>query len=144
MATLEIFEPFTAAIHNGVHNLATATVKVALSNTAPLGTEDDLTDITQIADGGGYTQGGYTLTSVTSTQTSGVYTLEADDLQITATGAAINTFRYAVVYDDSSTSPADALIGYADNGSAIDLSDGESVTLVWNPANTIITHQQTP
>jgi hypothetical protein len=143
MADLNLFYPFFAAPFNGVHNLATATVKVALSNTAPTISDDALADITQIAAGGGYTAGGYTLAGVTSTQTTGVYTLGANNLTITATGAAIATWRYAVVYDDSATSPADALIGYLDNGSAVDLSDGESITITWSPTTTVYTHQAT-
>lgn len=143
MADLNLFEPFFAAPFNGVHDIANATLKVALSNTAPTITDDALADITQIADGGGYTAGGYTLASVTSTQTTGVYTMGASDLVITASGAAIATWRFAVVYDDSATSPADALIGYLDNGSAVDLSDGESITIDWTPADTIYTHQAT-
>jgi len=145
MADVVFFDAFKAAPFNGVHDLSTATVKVALSNTAPtVATDDALADITQIANGGGYTGGaggGYALSSVTSTQTSGVYTLGASDLTITATGAAIATWRYAVIYDDSATTPADALIGYLDNGSAVDLSDGESITIDWVPADTVFTMQ---
>jgi hypothetical protein len=141
MADVNVFYPFFAAPFNGVHDLATNTLKVALTNTAPNLTDSTLSQITQIAAGGGYVAGGYTLASVTSTQTTGVYTLGADDLTITATGAAIATWRYAVVYDDTSTS--DNLIGYIDAGSAQDLSDGESTTITWSPTDTVLTMQAT-
>jgi hypothetical protein len=143
MADVVLFQPFYAAPFNGVHDLATNDVNVALTNTAPNATDDALADITQIADGGGYTAGGYTLSSKTSTQTTGVYTLGAANLTITATGASIATWRYAVIYDDGATSPADALIGYLDNGSAVDLADGESITITWAPATTVLTMQAT-
>jgi hypothetical protein len=149
MADVQFFDAFTAAPYNGVHNFGVpADVKIALSNTAPtVATDDALADITQIANGGGYTGGaggGYSLTSVTSTQTLGVYTLGAANLQITATGASISTFRYVVIYDNSATSPVDALVGFIDNGSGIDLADGESVTVTWTTANTVFTSQEAP
>ena len=48
---------------------------------------------------------------------------------ITATGGAIATHRYYVLYNDSATSPADALVGYLDYGSAVDLADTETMTI---------------
>jgi hypothetical protein len=140
MATLNLVNSFLAATYNGVHNFSTADVKVALSNVAPDAADTQLTDITEIATGGGYVAGGYSLDNVESTQTAGVYTLKADNEVITATGAAIATFRYIVVYDGSATN--DELVGWVDNGSTIDLSDGESITLTWAPTRTIITHQE--
>ena len=38
-------------------------------------------------------------------------------------------FRYAVLYNDTATSPADALIAWWDYGSAVTLNDGESLTV---------------
>jgi hypothetical protein len=38
-------------------------------------------------------------------------------------------FRYAILYNDTPTSPANPLLGYWDNGSAVDLADGNSFTV---------------
>jgi len=38
-------------------------------------------------------------------------------------------FRYAVLYNDTPSSPADPLLGYWDYGSALTLGNGETFTL---------------
>jgi len=72
-----------------------------LSNTAPTpATDDQLADITQIANGNGYTTGGATVTTSSSAQTSGVYKLVLADVVFTASGA-MGPFRYAILYNDT-------------------------------------------
>jgi hypothetical protein len=91
-----------------------------------------LADITQIANGGGYTGGaggGYTLDTVTLTESNGEAKVTIADEVITATGGAINTFRYLVLYNDTATAPADALVAYFDYGSALNLADTETLTV---------------
>jgi hypothetical protein len=127
MATITFFNAFFADAMNGEHDLATDTLKIALSNTAPSATDTTLADITEIAAANGYTSGGQALDNVTSTQSSGVHTLEADDEVFTATGGAMGTFRYAVLYNSTAS---DKLIGYWDNATAIDLATGETCTIV--------------
>jgi hypothetical protein len=46
------------------------------------------------------------------------------DITFTATGA-LGPFRYAVLYDDTPTSPLDPLIGWWDYGSSITLALNE-------------------
>jgi hypothetical protein len=129
-----VFDDFAEQVGKGVHNFASHTIKLALTNTAPVATTNTvLADITQIANGGGYTGGaggGYTLTGVSYTETGGTATFtHTDPFVITATGGAIATFRYVVYYNDSATSPADALIGYLDYGSALTLADTETLSI---------------
>jgi hypothetical protein len=108
-----------------VANLATDSFVVALTNTLPVNTNSVLADITQIA----YTNlSARTLTTASSSQTGGVYTLAFNDLVLTATGA-VATFRYAVIYDDTPTSPADPLVLWYDYGSSITMANGETFTL---------------
>lgn len=131
-STLTFYQDFKEQLGKGVHNLSAATLKLALTNAAPnVATHTVLADITQLSTGGGYTGGaggGLALTSVTYTETGGTGTLAAADLTFTATGGSVGPFRYAPLYNDSTTSPVDAVIGYWDYGSSITLADGESIT----------------
>lgn len=127
------YNDFVEQLGKANHNLSTGVLKVALTNTAPnVSTHVALADITQLSTGGGYTGGaggGMTLDSVTYTETGGVGSLAAADEVFIASGGSVGPFRYAVLYNDTTTSPADALIGYWDYGSSITLADGESFTL---------------
>lgn len=137
MATFNKFNSFVEALAEKVHNLGSDTLTVALTNSAPLATNTQLSNITQIS----YTniQNGTTtgrnLAGVTSSQTSGTYRLDANDLVLTATGT-VPTFRYVVLYNDTATN--DELIGWYDYGAAVDLLNGETFTITWD-ANGILT-----
>lgn len=114
MPTPVFFHSFIEAAMEKKHNLSSDTLKWVLSNTAPVAsTNTVLTDITQIANGSGYTTGGATWGSVTSTTSSGVYYLNGADVTWTASGT-MATFRYAVLYNDTATN--DELICYLDYG----------------------------
>jgi len=110
------FHCFPADAYNGLHNLGSHTLKLALTNTAPVVSNTVLTNITQIAAGGGYPTNGFTLTVASSSQTSGVYKLIINDYTFTATGTVAN-FRYAVLYN--STSATKPLMYYLDYGVTI-------------------------
>lgn len=133
MATFNKFHSFVEALAEKVHNLGSDTLTVALSNSAPVATYTQLSNITQIS----YTniQNGTTtgrnLAGVTSAQTSGSYKLDANDLVLTATGT-VPTFRYVVLYNDTATN--DELIGWYDYGAAVDLLNGETFTITWDAA----------
>jgi hypothetical protein len=126
MATPVKFHAFAEHVAEGVHNLATGQMVIALTNTAPTASTDDtLSDITQIS----YTNASSrNVTTTSSSQTSGTYSLVLVDLVITASGA-VGPFRYAVLYNDTPTSPADPLIQYYDYGSSITLANGETFTV---------------
>lgn len=126
MATFNKFNSFVEALAEGAHNLGSDTLTIALTNTAPAATNTVLTNITEIS----YTAlSSRVLTSVTSSQTSGTYTLDAADLVLTASGT-VPTFRYVVLYNDTATN--DELIGYYDYGSAVDLLNGETFTITFD------------
>jgi hypothetical protein len=127
------FEDFTEQLIRGVHDFEAHVFKVALTNTAPVATNTILGNITQIAAGSGYTTGGNT-TTVTLSETSGTTTIQGTEVVFTATGA-MGTFRYAVLYNDTPTSPVDPLIAWFDYGSAISLSNGETFTVRFNNAS---------
>lgn len=126
MAAFNKFDSFVEALAEKVHNLGADTLTVALTNTAPVAGNTVLANITEIS----YTNlSSRVLTSVTSSQTSGTYTLDAADLVLTASGT-VPTFRYVVLYNDTATS--DELIGYYDYGSAVDLLNGETFTITFD------------
>lgn len=142
-STFTFFHDFSEQVGLAVHNLGSHTYKAALSNTAPTAATDTiLANITQISAGGGYTAGaggGYALDGLTWSQSSNVSKLVITDEVITATGASVGPFRYVVVYNDSATSPADALVGYLDYGSALTLADTETFTLDFNATSGVLT-----
>lgn len=125
MAAFNKFNPFIEAVFEKQHNLASDAFKVYLSNELPLATDSVKSDIAEISSGGGYTPGGQAVTITASGQSGGNYTAAVNQtLTWTATGAGIASFRYAVMYND--TSASDLLVGYWDYGSSIAPADGET------------------
>ncbi len=138
MASFNKFNSFAEAVYEKVHNLGSDTIKVALTNSAPVNTNTQLSNITQIANGNGYTTGGTTATTSSSAQSSGTYKLVLADVVFTATGS-MGPFRYAVLYNDTATNKE--LIGWYDYGSAITLANvGETFTVDFDPTNGVLTH----
>jgi len=131
MATFVKYNQFAADLAGGVHDLIGTehTLKVMLSNAAPnVGTHAVRASAGELAAGNGYTSGGNDIQN-DGTATAGTTTVTAVDTTFTASGGAIGPFRYAIVYNDTPTSPADPLIGYYDYGSAVTLADGETLTV---------------
>lgn len=142
MATFNKIADF---VENAVEtmNLGTDQLAVALTNTAP-GSETTpptgdgagiLANLTEIS----YTNlSSRNLTTSSSSQTSGTYKLVLDDLTLTSSGGSTGPFRYIYIYNDTTTSPADALVGYYDYGSSITLNDGDSFTIDFDATNGVI------
>lgn len=131
MASFNKYQQFVEDLGNKVHDLVGTndTLKVALTNTAPnAATHAVLADITEISAGNGYSAGG-TDAQNDGTETGGTLTVTGVDVVFTASGGTIGPFRYAVLYNDTPTSPADPLIGWWDYGSSITLADGETFTV---------------
>lgn len=136
MATYNKFQSFVEAVAEKVHNLGSDTLKVALTNSAPVDTNTVLADITQIANGNGYTTGGTQATISASAQTAGTYKLTLADVVFTASGS-LGPFRYAVLYNDTATN--DELIAWIDYGSSITLNTGETFTVDFNASSGVLT-----
>lgn len=139
MVAFNKFQVFVENVAEKVHDLGADTLKIALSNTAPNATDATLSQITQITAQNGYSAGGTQATTSSSAQSSGTYKLVLNDVVFTASGGSIGPFRYAVLYNDTPTSPADPLIGYWDRGNSITLESGESVTIDLSAANGVLT-----
>jgi len=139
MAAFNKFNQFVEDLAEKVHNLGADTIKVLLTNTAPVAGNSVKAELTEIAAGNGYTAGGTQATIASSAQTSGTYKLVLSDVTFTAAGGAIGPFRYAVLYNDTPTAPADPLIGWYDYGSSITLTDGNSFLVDFDGTNGVLT-----
>lgn len=144
MAAFNKLNGFVEHLAKGYHgNLSSASLLVALTNTAPgsegtppTGAETTciLANLTQIT----YTNlSSRALTTASCVQTSGTLNLVLNDLVLTASGA-VGPFRYVYVYNSSSTTRTNALIGYYDYGSSISLANGETFTLDLDNVNGVL------
>ena len=138
MAAFNKFDVFAENVMEKVHNLASDTLKVMLSNTAPIAANSVLLDITEITPANGYSAGGSAATQSSSAQTSGTYKLVLADVTFTASGGSVGPFRYPVLYNDTPTSPADPLIGFWDYGVSLTLTDGNSFTVDFDPTTGVL------
>lgn len=131
MATYNKFQQFVEDQNNGVHDLASDQLVIALTNTLPVATNSVLANITEIA----YTNlSTRNISTISSTQTSGTYNLDLTDLTLTASGA-VATFRYVVIYNDTPTSPANPLIAWYDYGSAVTMANLETFLIDFDGVN---------
>jgi hypothetical protein len=137
------FNSFVEDVAEGVHNLQTGALTVALcaAANAPIATNTVLANLTQIS----YTNVVTTPSAsrviglTSSAQTTGTYKLVLPDMTITATGGAIAAFRYVVIYNDTPTSPADPLIAWLDYGADVTLATGESLLIDFDGTNGVFT-----
>jgi hypothetical protein len=134
MASFVKYQQFASDLAGKVHDLlgtggSTADVlKVMLSNAAPnVATHAVRADVTELSTGAGYTSGGEAATNV-GTASGGTVTVVGTDIVFTASGA-LGPFRYAILYNDTPSSPADPLIGYWDYTSSVTLASGETFTV---------------
>lgn len=138
MATYNKHNDYAEQVNKAVHNWSSHTFKAAFTNTAPVATNSVLADLTQITAAGGYTAGaggGLTLDTVTLTETTGTAKVTIADEVFTATGASVGPLRYVDIYNDSATTPADALVCWYDYGSSITLADTETFTIDFDATN---------
>ena len=125
MATYNKFQPWVEYLVEGV-NCGTDQFVVALSNTLPVNTNATLSQITEIS----YTNlSSRNLTTASSSQSGGTFSLDFNDLVLTASGS-VGPFQYVVIYDD--TVAGDPLVAWFDYGSSITMNNGDTFTLTFN------------
>ena len=127
------YNKFTPAVENLLEGVNagsdTWVLKLATAVNQSAGT------ITEVANGGGYTTGGVTLTIASATQSAGTYSLVFNtpaNPTWTASGGGF-TFQYVVLTD----STASANVGYWDYGSSQVVASGETVTVTLTTAFTV-------
>jgi len=132
MATYYKFQPWVEYLTEGV-NCDSDQFVVALTNTLPLNTYATLNQISEIS----YTNlSSRNLTTTSSSQTSGTFSLKLSNLTLTASGA-VGPFQYVVIYDDTVT--GDPLVAWFDYGSAITMQNGDTFTLTFDGTNGLFT-----
>lgn len=137
-ASITFYNSAKEYIGDGTIDLDTHTFKVLLTSSSytPSATTHTVkADVTnELSTANGYTAGGATLGSVTWTLSGATVTFDAADTTWTASGGSI-VARYAVIYDDTTTSPADALIAYIlldTTPTDVTTTTGNTLTLAWN------------
>lgn len=127
------FQPFVEAAMEGIHNLGSNQLKVALTNTAPSSANSVLTDISEIS----YTNcSTRNVATTASSQTSGTYKLVCTDLVLTASGT-VGPFRYVVLYNDTAASKN--LIAWYDYASSLTMGNGDTFTINFDNDGGVLT-----
>jgi len=129
-STYSKIQSFVELVAEKAHNLGSDTITIALcaAASAPVATNTVLANLTTISP---YTNlSTRVLTTASSSQTSGLYKLDFNDLVLTASGGAVSAFRYIVFYNDTASN--DELIGWHDYGSDLTLADGETLTITFD------------
>jgi hypothetical protein len=139
MATFNKFNQFVSDLAQKVHNLNSDTLKILLTNTAPLATSTIRSNLTEIAAGNGYTSGGVAAGFVSGSDTAGTYRLILSPASWTASGGSIGPFEFAVLYNSSTANGN--LIGWWDYGTTITLTNGNSFTVALDQTNGVLTLQ---
>lgn len=127
MASFVKVNSFVEALAEKTHNLGSDQLKIALTNTDPTASATNYAALTSpiaATNLSGATP--FNVTTSSSSQTGGTYSLVCADLTLTATGS-VGPFRYVVLYND--TAASDELIGYWDYGSSVTLASGETFTV---------------
>lgn len=146
VATTKIAD-FAEGAFEKQHDLSADTIMIALSNTAyaseasnPTATGNGiLANVTQVTDTN-YADSltvDKTLEGVTSVEAGGVWTFDANDFSISASGGAYATFQYIYIYNTTSVTPDDQLIVAIDLETPIALTDGSSININFNASGII-------
>jgi hypothetical protein len=115
-------------------------IALVTSAVAPTADTNTMADLTQIATGNGYTDGGYQLTpgatdfdSITEDDTNDLGKIQVKDVVWNASGGTIpasgNGARYAVLTDDNATVANRLVLAYWDLVSDRSVSSGQTLTL---------------
>jgi hypothetical protein len=137
MAAYNKFNSFVSDLAQKVHNLNSDTLKVLLTNTAPVASNTVKSNLTEIAAANGYAAGGAVASFVSGSDTSGTYRLILSPVSWTASGGSIGPFEFAVLYNSSAASGN--LIGWWDYGTAITLTNGNTFTVALDQTNGVFT-----
>jgi hypothetical protein len=135
MATFVEVDTLSENLADKILDLNSDTFKWVLTNTLPtVGGTLLYSNITELANGNGYTTGGLAVT-LSFSRTGQTTTVSGTQTVLTATGA-VGPFRYACLVDTTPTSPLKPVIGFFDHGSAITMANTDTYTI---PAGSLFT-----
>jgi len=133
MATFTRPDVFSKNLCDKLFDLDSDQVRWVFSNSAPVaGSTNQLSNVTQIATGGGFTQadgagaGGILATLNALSQTGASTNVGTTGNVFTATGA-VGTFQYIILFSDTSTN--NLVIGWLNHGSAITMANTDTYTI---------------
>jgi hypothetical protein len=130
MASYQKFEEFIFRLATKQHDLNADTLRIYLSNVAPVASNTVFGTPAEIATGNGYTASGQDVVNVCTENPAGTAEVTtASTITWTATTGSISAFRYVVAFNTDATTPANALVGWYDHGSTVNLAAGESFTV---------------
>ncbi len=136
-ATLNKFNVFVQNLGLKTESLGASadTIKVMLTDSAPVATNTVKANITQVASGNGYTTDGNAAVVTSWTQTSGTLKwLVASPTAWTCVMAPMGPFRYAVIYDSTTGN----LIGWYDYTAEVTLQIGDTFTVTLDQSNGVL------
>ena len=126
------YECFVENLAEKKHNLGADQLAVALTLGAPLSTYTQLSDLTEISYVNCSTRN---ITTSSSSQAGGTYSLVLADLTLTAGGGPVGPFRYVTLYN---TVPAGfELIGFYDYSSEVTMAGTDTFVIDFNPAGAV-------
>ena len=135
MATFSKFNNFVVQLSSKTHDLTSDQLMVYLTNSTPnAATQATKTDLVGIVEEHGYAPADITRTF---SATGGVATIGATSVLFIATGGSFGPFRYAVIYNNTTTNKN--LIGYVDYGSTITVSVAETFQVAFGASLMTIT-----
>lgn len=117
-------EPLLEGINSG-----TDVWKIALALTVNAADTTFTPGTTDLATGGGYTQGGNSATTASSAQTGVVFKLTLNSPATWIASGSGFTFRYVILWDSTTSTP----IGYWDYGSNVVMNGTNGDTFTFTP-----------
>lgn len=131
MASYNKYTAGVEALLEGIDS-GSDTWKIALANSVNVADTTFTPGTTDLATGGGYTQGGNTATVSSATHTAGTYKLILNSPTAwTGSGGGFGPFRYVILWNSTTSSP----IGYWDYGSSISVLASETFTVTLDGTN---------
>ncbi len=112
-----IYNNATLLILDGNSDLSGSTIKLMILNNTytPSATEDYISEVSsKQVSGTGYTAGGYTLSNVTVTESSGTSKFDADNISVNP--VTFTNGRWGIVYIDSGTPATSPMLVALDFG----------------------------
>lgn len=105
-----------------------------LSDEAPIvATDSPKSDVLNITEENGYTETVLTATWSETAGGSGIFVLRNDaDVSWTASAGGFGPFRYVVVYNGTTTTPLDILVGFWDTGVENTITSGNTFSVDLN------------